>query len=221
MWRSLAFLSLFSFLCGQTALAQRELEISPYAGIRNAGGFSAEDERFTFEIQDGPTFGVFADYPLTRQLVIELLWSHTGASVDEETVTITPAVGTGDGAEPEAEIAAGELFDLGIDYFHGGIRFDAGNEKYEPYVAGGLGVARFSPGAAGASSLTKFSFALGAGLIAYLTERIGVRFDARAFGTPTGETPDDVACGDFGCVSFEPDSRFWQSHFVGAVVIRF
>ncbi len=36
-----------------------------------------------------------------------------------------------------------------------------------------------------------------------------------------GDTQEDLACGVFGCVSFERTSTFWQSHFVGAVMIRF
>ena len=72
-----------------------------------------------------------------------------------------------------------------------------------------------------ASSVTKFSFSIGAGINAYLTERIGVRFDARAFGTRTGDRQEDFACGVFGCVTFERLSTFWQSHFVGALIIRF
>ena len=70
-----------------------------------------------------------------------------------------------------------------------------------------------------ASSVTKFSFSIGAGINAYLTERIGVRFDARAFGTRTGDRQEDFACGVFGCVTFERLSTFWQSHFVGALTL--
>jgi len=115
----------------------------------------------------------------------------------------------------------GEIFDLGIDYFHGGVRFDGGNETYTPYVAVGLGMARFNPDAAMAPNVNKFSFSIGAGVNAYLTDRIGVRFDARAFGTRTGDSQEDFACGVFGCVTFERASTFWQSHFVGALIIKF
>ena len=129
------------------------------------------------------------------------------------------------GDEPEVpiepEVPDGELFDLGIDYLHGGVRFDSGNEKYTPFVAAGLGMTRFNPDVAGASSTSKFSFSLGAGINAYLTERLGVRFEGRAFGTPTGDSQEDLACGVFGCVSFTTKPRFWQSHFVGALIIRF
>ena len=119
------------------------------------------------------------------------------------------------------EVPDGPLFDLGIDYFHGGIRFDGGNEKYTPYVGAGFGVTRFNPDVADASGVSKFSFSLAAGINAYLTERIGVRFDARAFATRTGDRQEDLACGVFGCVTFERASTFWQSHFVGALIIRF
>ena len=117
----------------------------------------------------------------------------------------------------------GELFDLGIDYFHSGVRFDGDNEKYTPYIAAGAGLARFNPDAAMASSVTKFSFSLGTGINAYLTDRIGVRFDARAFGHPNRRSPRRLrpaassAAAFFGCVTFERASTFWQSHFVGAL----
>ena len=62
---------------------------------------------------------------------------------------------------------------------------------------------------------------VGAGLKAYLGERVSFRFDARAFGTRAGDSQEDLACGVFGCFSFERASTFWQSHFVGAVMIRF
>ena len=68
--------------------------------------------------------------------------------------------------ETEPEVPDGELFDLGVDYFQGGIRFDGGNEKYTPYVAVGAGLSRFSPDVSGASAANKFGFSVGAGILA-------------------------------------------------------
>ena len=218
MWRSLAFSLTLIAVLAPAAFAQHKFEISPYGGVRTAGSFRGEDQLVSYNVQSAPTFGVFADFMVTRQLAIEFLWGHESSTVDKKT-----AVLGGDVPTPpiEPEVPDGELFDLGIDYFHGGVRFDGGNEKYTPYIAAGAGATRFSPDAAMASSVTKFSFSIGAGINAYLTERIGVRFDARAFGTPIGDRQEDFACGVFGCVTFERESTFWQSHFVGALIIRF
>ncbi len=218
MWRSLAFSLTLIAVLAPAAFAQHKFEISPYGGVRTAGSFRGEDQLVSYNVQSAPTFGVFADFMVTRQLAIEFLWGHESSTVDKKT-----AVRGADVPTPpiEPEVPDGELFDLGIDYFHGGVRFDGGNEKYTPYIAAGAGATRFSPDAAMASSVTKFSFSIGAGINAYLTERIGVRFDARAFGTPIDDRQEDFACGVFGCVTFERESTFWQSHFVGALIIRF
>jgi hypothetical protein len=216
MWRALAFSLMLLAVGAPAVVAQHKFEISPYAGVRTAGSFRGEEQLNSFNVQSAPTFGVFADYMVTNQLAVEVLWGHESSTVDKTSARLTT-----DGDEPEDEIPDGPIFDLGIDYFQGGVRFDGGNEKYTPYIAGALGVTRFNPDIAGASSVSKLGFSIGAGIIAYLTERIGVRFDARAFGTRTGERQEDLACGVFGCVSFERASTFWQSHFVGALIIRF
>ena len=216
MWRALAFSLTLIAVLAPTAFAQHKFEISPYGGIRTAGSFRGEDQLVSYNVSSAPTFGVFADFMVTHQLAIEFLWGHEGSTVNKKTTVLGGDVPTPP-VEPEAP--DGELFDLGIDYFHGGVRFDGGNEKYTPYIAAGAGATRFSPDAAMASSVTKFSFSIGAGINAYLTERIGVRFDARAFGTRTGDRQEDFACGVFGCVTFERLSTFWQSHFVGALTL--
>ncbi len=218
MWRALAFSLTLMAVLAPAAFAQHKFEISPYAGIRTAGSFRGEEQLVTYDVQSAPTFGVFADFMVTRQLAIEFLWEHASSTVDKKTAMLG-----GDVPSPpiEPEVPDGPIFDLGVDYFHGGVRYDGGNEKYTPYIAGGVGLARFNPDAAMASSVSKFSFSIGAGINAYLTDRIGVRFDARAFGTRAGGREEDFACGVFGCVTFERASTFWQSHFVGALIIRF
>lgn len=221
MWRALAFSLTLMAVVAPGALAQSKLELSPFAGVRTAGGFRGEDQLVSYNVQSAPTFGVFADYMVTKQLAVEFLWSHEGSTVDKKTAVLNPTITEGGEALPEPEVPDGELFNLGVDYVQGGIRFDGGNEKYTPYVAVAGGLSRFSPDVSGASSASKFGFSVGAGINAYLTDRIGVRFDARAFGTRAGERQEDLACGVFGCVTFTSASTFWQSHFVGALIIRF
>jgi hypothetical protein len=218
MWRALAFSFTLMAVVAPGALAQSKLELSPFAGIRTAGSFRGEDQLVSYNVQSAPTFGVFADYMVTSQLAVEALWSHSGSTIDKLTASLNA---TPPDDAPVAEVPDGELFNVGIDYFQGGIRVDGGNETYNPYVAVGAGLSRLSPDLADASTTNKFGFSVGAGVSANLSDRIGVRFDARAFGTRGGEQQQDLACGVFGCVSFTSASTFWQSHFVGALMIRF
>lgn len=192
----------------QTQSPESKLEISPLLGVRTAGSFRGEEQLSTFGVGSAPTFGTFFNYKLTKQAAAEVLFSHQSSSVKKKTASLS-----GD------EIPDEDVFDIGVTYLHGGIRYGGGNDTYEPYVSAGLGLARFGP--SGGDTINKFSFSIGAGLIADINERIAFRAEARAFGTRAGDRQEDLSCGVFGCVSFERASTFWQSHFVGAVVIRF
>ena len=157
------------------------------------------------------TFGTFFNYPLAENLQFEALWSHQSSDI------VLKATNIQDPTNPTET----DLVDASVDYFHGGLLLGGGNDTWEPYVAFGFGGTRLSIDIPDSSVTRKFSFSIGTGLKAYLGERISFRFDARAFGTRAGDTQEDLACGVFGCVSFERASTFWQSHFVGAVMIRF
>ena len=218
MWRALAFSFTLMAVVAPSALAQSKIELSPFAGIRTAGSFRGDQQLISYNVQSAPTFGVFADYMVTKQLAVEALWTHAGSSVDKFTASLNS---TPTDENITEEVPDGKIFDLGVDYVQGGVRFDGGNEKYNPYVAAGAGLTRFSPDVSDVSAVNKFGFSLAAGITAHLTDRIGVRFDARAFGTRAGDRQEDLACGVFGCVSFTTASTFWQSHFVGALMIRF
>ncbi len=209
--RSLAFTLLVLAVSTPAALSQDKIELSPFLGIRSAGSFRGENQLISFDMSSSPTFGAFFNYPLVGNLQFEALWSHQSSHV------ILKASSLEDPTNPQET----DLFDTSINYFHGGILVGGGNETWEPYVALGAGTTRFSPDVPDSSSVTKFSFSVGAGLKAYLGERVSFRFDARAFGTRAGDRQEDLACGVFGCVSFERASTFWQSHFVGAVMFRF
>jgi len=231
MWRAFALLLLplmFSGLSATDASAQEpaapepqqeetesKFEISPFFGLRTAGSFRPETDEpspdlefITYRMSSAPTFGAFFDYNFTNNIAAEALWTYQGSKVVQETATLDGSV-----------VPDEDLFDMSINYLHGGIRYSGGNEKYDPFVAAGVGVATFSPD--GGDSFSKFSFTIGTGLIANINERIAIRAEARAFGTRAGDRQEDINCGVFGCVSFTRASTFWQSHFVGAVVFRF
>ncbi|HSF16677.1 MAG TPA: outer membrane beta-barrel protein [Vicinamibacteria bacterium] len=200
-----------------TTTAQPAIEITPFYGLRANGAFRTGQgtDNVILEVKDSGSYGVFFDYGLTEFLKLDVLWTHQSSTVLQgETPTVGPPA-----ENLSAPASSGEpLFDVGIDYVHAGVLYGGGNESFSAYAAGGAGVGFFNPDVADASSVTKFSFSLGAGFRSKFNRRFGFRFDARVFGTRAGDREQDFACGIFGCTSFESASTFWQTHFVGGLI---
>lgn len=187
--------------------------VVPLIGLRSGGSFSAVERELALEVNSSAGFGLIFDYKLTRTSRVEFLWSSQRS--DFTAVSVVPI------DDPTAPPAESPQFDLGINYFHGAYVYGGGPPRFQPYVAVGAGVASFCPVVSGASVSTKFSFSLGTGFRSFLTERIGILFDARAFGTRIGEDRQDISCGVFGCVTFETGATFWQGQLLAGLVVAF
>jgi hypothetical protein len=72
---------------------------------------------------------------------------------------------------------------VNVEYFHVGGTYGMSTGKVKPFVVGTLGATHMTPKGDGLHGETKFSLSFGGGVKLYLTERIGLRFDARWFGT--------------------------------------
>jgi hypothetical protein len=75
------------------------------------------------------------------------------------------------------------LFDVNVEYFHIGGTYGQATGKVKPFVVGTFGATRMTPTGDGLHAETKFSLSLGGGVKLYLTEHVGIRLDARWFGT--------------------------------------
>lgn len=201
------------------AHAQKGPEVIPFFGLKSGGSFrlgtddeSAASQR-ALKAQSSATGGVFFDYGLTENFQLEFLWAHQGTEVH-----LGPAPST----DPEA-VSSDEtpLFNLGVDYFHGGFVYGGGAGRFRPYVSAGIGTAVFNADLPDASRQGHLSFSVGLGFKSYFNDRLGFRFDVRAFGTRGGDRQQEVACGIFGCATFERASTFWQGHFIGGLVFSF
>ena len=79
--RSLAFTLLVQAVSTPAALAQDEIELSPFLGVRSAGSFRGENQLITFAMSSSATFGTFFNYPLAGNLQFEALWSHQSSDI--------------------------------------------------------------------------------------------------------------------------------------------
>lgn len=201
-----------------TAMAQNRFELTPFAGLRSGGSFRAPERDLALDVQSSLGGGVIFDYVLNDTMQIELLWSHQSSDLD--IVDVSPVPGDGSETPPDGTEDFPSI-GIGVDYFHGAFVYGGGSPVFRPYVLIGAGVARLSPDLPDVSSTSKFSFSVGTGFKSFFTERFGLRVDARAFGTRAGDQREDVACGVFGCVSFETAATFWQGQVVGGFIVAF
>jgi hypothetical protein len=188
--------------------------VAPFIGFRSGGSFTAIDLQLSLSVNSSAAFGAIFDYRLNDTSKVEFIWSRQ--TTDLTPISVAP-VPPGETAPP----IESPPFDVRVQYFHGAYVYGGGPPRFQPYVAVGAGIATFSSDDSGVEGRTKFSFSIGTGFRSFLTERVGVLVDARAFGTRAGDDREDIMCGVFGCVSFETGATFWQGQVVGGVVFAF
>jgi hypothetical protein len=143
--------------------AINEFELTPFVGYSAGGEFEDPNSGGDRDLNPAASFGLIADLTTDDpSRHYELLYSYQSTDVDG-----TPKL------------------DLDVQYLHVGGVVDFVQERRRaiPFVAGGLGVTLLSPDRNGLDDETEFSLSLGGGFKIPLNDRIGIRFDARAFIT--------------------------------------
>jgi hypothetical protein len=184
---------LASLLCATPVLAQQEeeeddeaavneFEFTPFVGYSAGGEFENPNDSGDRDLNAAASFGLIVDFTADEpNRHYELLYSNQNTDVDG-----TPKL------------------DLDVQYLHIGGALDFVQERRRtiPFVAAGLGVTLLSPVRGGFDDVTEFSLSVGGGFKVPLTDRIGIRFDARAFVTFLDSdtsvfcvsAPPDAAC---------------------------
>lgn len=134
-------------------------EITPFYGYTAGGEFEDPADGTDRDIDENNNFGVIFNAAVDKWRHYELLYSTQSTEID--------------GAVP---------MDLDVEYLQiGGTVSHPDAERVIPYFGITVGGARFSPDAPGLDDETKLAFSVAGGLKVPITERIGLRFDARAF----------------------------------------
>ena len=115
-------------------------------------------------------------------------------------------------------LTPGPTIDLTVDYYHigGTTLYKSGNLR--PFVSGAMGITHLSPGA-NLSSETRLSFSIGGGVKVPLSERIGLRFEGRGYGTVFDSSAAIFCSG--GCVARFSGSVYLQFEAMAGVIIAF
>ena len=153
-------------------------ELTPYGAYRFGGEFEAADtpddgdtsnDGRDFELHEGNALGLIVDI---RTNAVNTQWEILYAHQDTR-------------LETQETFTGGPLLDLDVDYlqFGGTYLFDEQSDSTVPFIAMTAGLARFAPEAAGLEAESYFSGSLGGGVQLRADKRVGVRLEARVFGT--------------------------------------
>ncbi|MDJ0805552.1 MAG: hypothetical protein QNJ78_01845 [Gammaproteobacteria bacterium] len=154
------------------------LEITPFTGYRFGGSLEDQVSDYTRDLEEGSDWGIIVGHTASQTTRYELLYSYQDSGLADRT-------------DPD------NAFDLEVHYLHLGGTVDVSQDKWTPFVSGGLGLTHMSPDRYGLENETLFSLSLGGGLKWYPTNRLGFRFEVRGYGTLT-DSSGSLFC-DGGC----------------------
>jgi hypothetical protein len=152
---------------GQAAEGAGKFELTPYGAYRFGGSFDLEDSDTGYELADSPSFGLLFNIRQHANTQWEILYSsqQTDARFSDATINALS-------------------LDVSQQTLQGGGTYQGEGETVRPYVAVTLGGTHIQTSVGGASrSDTFWSGSIGLGLQLRPTERLGIRLEARAFGT--------------------------------------
>jgi opacity protein-like surface antigen len=174
MTKTLLFLLSIFLLTAAVPIPARagNVEITPFAGYTMGGEFKDAVTGKSLSFDDTSSYGIMVDF---KQAVdqqdgeswIELYYSRQQTRLKAD----------------QGPFFGNPLFDVDIEYYHVGGTYGLATGKVKPFVVGTIGATHMVPQGADLHSETKFSLSLGGGVRMYLTEHVGIRLDARWFGT--------------------------------------
>lgn len=186
-------------------------ELTPSIGWRLNSTIDETDvarySQLTFE--DAATFGLAATWNTSRATSIELSYDY--ASYD---ATAVARPGTA-GGDRTTNVAQHNIL------FNGLYMFNTGNDRFKPFLLGGIGASILQPDN-NLSSVTNFAFTLGGGFKYYMSDRFGLRGDVRWTPQYLYSTDGGTWCDPFyGCYYYPDDHILSQWDFKIGAIIRF
>jgi opacity protein-like surface antigen len=199
------------------ASAQKgKFEISPLVGWETSGSFPVVNitnpNINQLRVDSSLSFGASISYAVTQPLYLETLWVRNQTTYSQHNFI------TGNYSQ---------VFDSNVDQVEFGIlysflraSFYGEENKFQPYIAGGLGFTH-EDNRQGNADRTNFAFNLGGGVKYYPSKHFGLLGDIRYMPT-YANTTTGIACDIFGNC-FEIRQRNFQNrgNFSGGIIFRF
>ncbi len=170
-----------ALLFSSEAFAQTE--IFGFAGYMTYSSMAVREGDLKFD--DGPNYGFGLDVAIQRGVFVELNYTHNQTSVRLQRFSGVN--------EP--------LFDMNTHYFQIGAQYEfrrSPKQKAFPYTLATLGATLFDAKDASLGDEWRFSVAFGGGGKFYLSDKIGLRLQARLL-MPLNFSGAGMWCGTGGC----------------------
>jgi hypothetical protein len=148
-------------------------EITAFGAYRFGGTFEEEATEATYELKDSPSFGLILNLRHKDPTQWEIFYSQQ--QTEAEYSGATPN-------DPEVDV------DLHVLQLGGTYQWDG--EIARPYLAATLGGTHVRTRSAESKSDTFFSGSIGIGMKFLPTSRVGIRVEARAYGTLVSSSTD-------------------------------
>jgi hypothetical protein len=166
-------LAIFLFYPGLAFADNRFAEITAFGAYRFGGTFEEDESDASYELNDSPSFGLILNLPHKDPTQWEILYSQQRTEADFSGATAN---------DPEVDIEL-HVLQLGGTY-----QFEG--EMARPYLAFTLGGTHVRTSSAESKSDTFFSGSIGVGMKFLPTSRVGIRVEARAYGTLVSSSTD-------------------------------
>lgn len=181
------------------AFAQ-DYEITPFIGWRTSSSLEEVNTGATIDLDETDSYGIILSLKKDQGTNYDFLFSRQNTELQSSTIP-------------------GYTESLRIDYYHFGGTVFYGHDKLHPFISGGLGATHISPANDNLSSETKFSLSISGGVKFPITQNVGLRLDARGYGTVVSSGGTILCSG--GCVAQFKGSLFMQFEASAGLSIAF
>ena len=148
-------------------------EITAFGAYRFGGTFEEDESDASYELNDSPSFGLILNFRHKDPTQWEIFYSQQQTEAEFSGAT---------GNDPEVDI------DLHVLQLGGTYQWEG--EVARPYLAFTLGGTHVRTRSAESNSDTFFSGSIGVGMKFLPTSRVGIRVEARAYGTLVSSSTD-------------------------------
>ena len=167
-------------------------QMTPLIGYRSGGSFQDETSGTDLDLDSGGSYGLAVTIDHDADTQWEFLYSHQ----DSELQLPQPFLGE-------------RQFGLDVDYFSVGGTYLWRNPRAQPFISAGIGLTHMSPEDARFDSETRLMLQLAAGYRFVLGKNVGLRIEARGYGTAV-DSDTAFFCGNGACIVRVDSSGFTQ-----------
>jgi opacity protein-like surface antigen len=184
-----------------------DFSLTPYGAYRVGGEFEERGGAASIDLDEGGSYGIIFNArhsPITQW---EILYSR------QETNAEASGLGLSD---PTPELT--------VEYLHAGGTYLWDGDKVRPFLAATLGGTRVDISTPGLDDDTFWSFSLGLGLQMSPSNRLGLRLEARGFGTLLDSDSDlfcQISPSNNTCIVRIDGTIMWQVEALAGIVFRF